>query len=179
MILFLFILVFNQLSSLFLRRRHATKISFRAMIFLLFILTVFLYAFYLGLEGVLMRLSGDETNFSLSEIIFNTFISARGTALLVSWNEFLSYPLFGKGYSNNLNYIPTFGEYWNSHNMILEQLCATGIIGTFPIFYLLFQCLRAWYKSISRLNERDFLQLSDYLLHFHYFFLWQNYRTKY
>ena len=157
------ILMFNQLSSFF-QRRSTTKMSLGSKAILLLLISLAVFAMYLGFEAFMKRLAGSDTNFSPAQIIYRTLVSTRGAILAASWNEFLNYPLYGKGYGNNLIYIAEYGQYWNAHNMILEQLCATGIIGTFPVLYLLLASLRSWLKSRSRLDEINTLFANSIVL---------------
>jgi len=152
--LILFTLFLFRISRL-MRRQLNDRVSLRTKSFSIIIFIIFSFLIYLAYDSFLQRLAGDDTDFSIAGIIYNTLVSSRGAILLTSWNEFLSNPIFGKGYGNNLMYIPEFGQFWNSHNMLLEQLNATGLIGTIPIFYLLMTSFTRFFRERPNLSGPD------------------------
>jgi O-antigen ligase len=110
---------------------------------------------FLG-EVVVNRMTGLNTGqFSFKDIIETTFLSARGLTITQGFQEFLNSPFFGKGYGNGLMYIPTFGIFLDSHNLIIEHLVATGIFGITPIFYLLVSAFLSSVKSRRKLTSHD------------------------
>lgn len=151
LILLVLILVMSQLIST-MKKRESTRVSFKSRSMMFFVALLLLSGIYLASESFIVRFAGSRTNFDLAEIVWNSLVSSRGAILLNSWNEFLSSPIYGKGYGNNLVYIPEFGKYWNAHNMILEQLCTTGIIGTLPVIYIIFLTFKTFISNLKNIN---------------------------
>jgi hypothetical protein len=155
---FLFLFIFSVGQVLQAKKNiKSFEMTPSSFLLLFFMFIFFCFLIYLSLDSFLQRLAGDETDFSPAMIIWNTLISSRGAILLTSWNEFISSPIYGLGYGNGLFYIPEFGTYWNSHNMLLEQLNATGVIGTIPIFYLLITSFLFFLKQRSKIFGPDLM----------------------
>jgi oligosaccharide repeat unit polymerase len=80
-----------------------------------------------------------KTGSSILDRIESTLDSgdvSRGELWLNAWNEFINYPLLGNRIE--IGFYP--------HNFILETLMATGIVGFFLLFYLLFVGIKRVYK---------------------------------
>tara|TARA_Y100000996_G_C22404385_1_gene594473 strand:- start:75 stop:785 length:711 start_codon:yes stop_codon:yes gene_type:complete len=154
--LLLFIFSVSQVSQL-KKNRKSYEMTPSSFLFLFFMFILFCFLIYLTFDNFLQRLAGDDTDLSPAMIIWNTLVSSRGAILLTAWNEFITSPIYGLGYGNGLFYIPEFGAYWNAHNMLLEQLVATGVIGTIPVFYLLITSFLFFLKERSKIIGSDLM----------------------
>lgn len=92
-----------------------------------------------------------ETLRARFELSLEGEMSGRENIFEMSWQMFLEEPLIGWGLYNNtyvlayrLNYA---GENRSTHNLALEALTATGIVGTALLFTGIWLCLRRGWKG--------------------------------
>lgn len=96
-------------------------------------------------NGIIDRFTAISTGNDLSSTY--RLISFNG-----AWNQFLQNPLFGNAIEEKItNYYP--------HNVVLEALMATGLIGGIPFIGLLFLALHAAWKFLSRATSETWIGL--------------------
>jgi O-antigen ligase len=89
--------------------------------------------------------------------------------LITSWNMFLSNPLFGKGPNTYRIFCKDKKYYYDEkscsthpHNIYIQLLAETGIIGTLPIIILSFYLILNSIRHIYLYNFKGIILLSDF-----------------
>lgn len=82
---------------------------------------------------------GDETH----------HMGNRIYTLSTSWETFLKYPLFGMGYKYGNNYTLLYQNGIGVHSELLDSLAKYGVVGSLPLFYVLYQQIKRIIKSSS------------------------------
>lgn len=84
-------------------------------------------------------------------------LNAREETWNAAWNQFLSSPIYGdRIVENYFNFYP--------HNLILEVLMATGLIGGLAFFIMLFKSFRVFWRSTYTIHLVFFLLFLLYFI---------------
>ncbi len=132
--------------------------------------TLFLLILYYAIKhvrlGVFRKLNAMLNNLEKDEDI----TSGRLSLYAVAWKYFLKHPIFGIGWEN-FRVIPELGQIISTHNIYLELLCETGVVGTAIFLAFFLKALLTAIRNCKRNTEREAGVAAFFLLFMQIFFL--------
>lgn len=123
------------------------------------IFKIILYAIFIFIAIAIVSQFMPGLNLVFNRIFdSDNLLNGRGFLYKNAWNLFINHPLFGIGWGNFKYYISNnfyLGQV-NVHNMYLQLLCETGIIGTFIILFFIFFTLKLTYSLLKNNNYNEY-----------------------
>mgnify|MGYP002640910917 CR=1 FL=1 len=160
-----FVILVFVLGLMFLYRAPNFK-NFLILLLISLVLIQFVPTQYTDrLESLTSFLPGSNNN--LRE---DAAIRGRASELLVGWNMFLDHPILGVGYDNYPIYYQQYSrqvgldpraEERSAHNLYIEILAETGIVGLIFFLAIIFITVRDIYWAVKKLHSQGLFDIAD------------------
>lgn len=98
--------------------------------------------------------------------ILGELLSGRAILWKEAYSRFKASPIIGIGWGRYNDYVPYpyTGSITNVHNIILQFLCETGIIGTILLMAPILGFFREAVRSVLKIKEKDYIKYTGYIL---------------